>query len=598
MKSEKIVIVGGGSAGWMTASTLIKHYPGKEIILLEDPDTPTVGVGESTLGHFNDFLASLDLKDEDWMPYCNASYKNSIKFTDWKHENSGSFHYPFGGYDTSNSNFGIMDWFLLKLKNGEKWDDNHFAKVHTSVVEMCDANKYNDNADKSIPNYNPEIDTAYHLDAALFGEFLKNKFCLPRGVQYISDKYEKPIMDDHNFVHSIVTKSGMIIEGDLFIDCTGMRSLLLEGIYDVPFVSFTDTLLNDRAIATQLPYIDKEVELEPVTNSTAIESGWCWNIPLWSRIGSGYVYSSKFATEEEAEEQFKKYLTSNKMPLGDTEEGKSRVDKATFKHIKIRHGYHEQPWVNNVCAIGMSIGFIEPLESTGLLLWHEAIKMLTDSLHRPIVTKYDRQTFNVNMRHTLEGFFTFISYHYSSSMRSDTPYWWHVTQEVDYFEPTKSLIEGQLGSSDNITAAALAKLREHEYPISLGGVNYISAGMGQSPVTPHSLHRRKLTTLQSTTLDDVTLGDIVVEKGVNTHGTGTEKGVQIFEGDDLPDNIIEMIMKPVDKNKYVQILSDTEVAWEKKLAYQQQLASDSPTLYRYLKDRFYSEVDEDAIKQL
>jgi tryptophan halogenase len=596
MKSNKIVIVGGGSAGWMTAATLSKHYPEKDITVLEDPGTPTVGVGESTLGHFNDFLNSLGLEDDDWMPYCNASYKNSIRFTDWKDKDSGGFHYPFGDFDFSNSNYELMDWFVLKQKHGDKWDDNHFAKVHTSVVEMCDLGRFHDNKDGSIPNYNPDWDSAYHLDAALFGEFLKDKFCLPKGVKYISDKYVSANMDEHNFVESINTSEGKVISGDLFIDCTGMRSLLLEGIYDAPFTEFGETLINDRAIATQLPYVDKEKELEAVTNCTTNDAGWCWNIPLWSRVGSGYVYSSKFATEEEALEQFKKYLTSDKMICGDTEEGKKRVEDADYKFINIKHGYHKKPWVNNVCAIGMSIGFIEPLESTGLLLWHEAIKMLTDTLHRQKVTKYDRDTFNTTMGYVIEGFFTFISYHYSNSMRTDTPYWLHVTQEIDYFEPTKTLIDGQLGATDNIGRPAIAKLREHVFPPYLAGIPYIAAGMGQTPVTNHSLNRRNLSSVNATTLNNQSFGEVIENQTQNRD----DDGVFTMEGSDITTESmsVESILRSARDNSRSNSLAQTERAWEEKLEMQRLKAESCPTLYRYLKDRFYSEIDEETFKPL
>ncbi len=600
MKSEKIVIVGGGSAGWMTAATLIKHYPNKSIIVVEDPGTPTVGVGESTLGHFNDFLRSLDLRDEDWMPYCNASYKTSIKFTDWKSENSGSFHYPFGGYDFKRSTYGVMDWFLLKVKHGDKWDNNHFAKSYTSIVELTDKNKYHDNKDGSIPNFNPDWDVAYHLDAALFGEFLKDKFCLPKGVTYISGKYISPNLDEHGFVESINTENGAEISGDLFIDCTGMRSLLLEGIYDVPFISFGDTLLNDRAIATQIPYIDKEKELEPVTNSTAIESGWCWNIPLWSRIGSGYVYSSKFATEEQAEEEFKKYLSSDKMTCGDTKEGKERVDNLEFKHIKIRHGFHEKSWVNNVCAIGMSIGFIEPLESTGLLLWHEAIKMLTDTLDRETTTRYDRDCFNTSMRSTLEGFYSFICYHYSCSMRKDTPYWFHATQKVDYFSGTDNILTGRFGPTDNIGNIALARLNDHDFPTDLAGMNYISAGMGISPVTAHSLKRRNLGSKPSTTLNRESISENATSN-IQSNQPSFHKGVTTWEGDDLPTNVVEWVktelMETSNKDTDIDIitfnqeLTNTEKWFEEKLKMQEELSNDPniPSLTKYLYDNFYKD---------
>ena len=221
-------------------------------------------------------------------------------------------------------------------------------------------------------SFNFNQDTAYHMDAALFGNWLRDNICLPHGVIHIVDTVEHVIQREDASIEKIITKNGQHINGDLFIDCSGFRSILLDQTLNVPFISFHDTLLNDRAVATVIPYIDKDKEMENYTSCTAIEAGWVWNIPLWHRIGTGYVYSSKYATEEQAEEHFRRHLKSNRMIFPDAE----RAEAAEFRHIKIKHGVHKHAWVKNVVGVGLSNGFIEPLESTGLMLTHECITKL------------------------------------------------------------------------------------------------------------------------------------------------------------------------------------------------------------------------------
>ncbi len=493
MKNNKIVIVGGGSSGWMTAATLVKHFPEREIVVIEDPDTPTVGVGESTLGHFNDFLVSLDLEDKDWMKHCNATYKLSIKFTNWKDENHPSFHYPFGKIDSDFPGIGPSDWFLMKLDNPD-WDVNHFAKTYTSVIEMCDSAKFHDNKDESIRNFDFRYDSAYHLDAALFGEYLKNDFCIPRGVTYISDRYESANLNDAGFVESINLKDGGIFEGDLFVDCTGFRASLIETIYDSEFTSINNILLNDRAVVANIPYINQKEELEPATNCTAIQSGWCWNIPLWNRIGAGYVYSSEFSSEEEAEKDFRKYIASEQMINGNSEEGQIRAEEAELKHIKIRHGYHKKPWINNVVAVGLASGFIEPLESTGLLLTHESIKHLTDALYNETTTRFVREAFNVGISNVYENFTSFLAIHYAFSQRQDTPYWNHVTQNIDYFKEFETL---GISSNGQMGKWASGLFAVNELP-EADGSTFLAAGLDINPMTKHSIARRSVNLSQTT----------------------------------------------------------------------------------------------------
>ena len=480
-KINSILIVGGGSSGWMTAAALVKHLPKAKITLIESRKTPTIGVGESTIGHINEFFHFLDLKDEEWMPACNATYKTSIKFIDFRENPSEKphvFHYPFGKFDHSEKPHGIIGWFINAATRNDV-DPYTFAAYFHDHVMMADSLKMTKNDDYRIRGFDFRTDTAYHMDAALFGNYLRDSICLPAGMTHILDDVTEVITDDDG-ISAIRTQESGDLTADLYIDCTGFRSLLLEQALKEPFISFHDTLQNDRAIATIIPYIDKDKEMESVTSCTAIECGWVWNIPLFNRIGTGYVYSSKFATEEQAEAQLRKHLASNRMICPSAE----RAAAAEVRHIKIKHGVHEHAWVKNCVGIGLANGFIEPLESTGLMLTHEAIMKLAAALKMRDrrVTKYDVDCFNFALFQQVKDFKDFISHHYALSMRCDTPYWQAVSEQTTY-DP--AMIANQLNTGSGYQDMAYRLHRSRTFDQNMSGIVYIAAGMGYNPMNSH-----------------------------------------------------------------------------------------------------------------
>ena len=481
-KIETVLIVGGGSSGWMTAAALCRQNPNIKVALVESQNVPTIGVGESTIGHINEYLNLIGLKDEDWMQYCNATYKTSIKFINFREnpveDKPHTFHYPFGIFDFTDKPRGLMDWFINKARHPEI-DPSNFGEFFHDSVLMTDRNKMTNNKDHALRGFNFDADTAYHMDASLFGQYLRDKICLPSGIQHFHANVTGVKQNDDGSIKCVETDTHGEIHADLFIDCTGFKSLLLEQTLNVPFESFGNHLLNDRAIATVIPYIDIEKEMECVTSCTAIESGWVWNIPLWNRIGTGYVYSSKYATEEEAEAQFRKHLKSKSMVIGD----EARADAAEIRHIKIKHGVHKRAWEKNVVGIGLSNGFIEPLESTGLMLTHEGIVKLTHALRMRDghVTKYDIDMFNFAFYEQITGFRNFIAQHYALSMRNDTPYWKAVSEQVTYSD---DMVDNKTGLVSNFQDMAYKLHRGNSFTNDMSGIVYIAAGMGYVPLTP------------------------------------------------------------------------------------------------------------------
>ena len=396
MKVNKICIVGGGTAGWMTAATFSYLNPDKEITLIESPNVPTIGVGESTTQFISDWLRLLEIEDEDWMQECDATYKYSVRFENFS-ATEGAFHFPFIDI-VDDPRLDIANWFIHKTLTDCPVDT--FAKYYCPHYKSIVENRI---IQEDVDFYNHKLNRGFHIDAAKFANWLRINKC--QKVNHIIKHVDKSIVNE---------------DYDLFVDCTGFKSLLSD-TYDVNenWNKFDKELPNDRAWTVRLPYTNKREQQRVYTNCTGMDNGWVWNVPLRSRIGTGYNYSSKFVSDEDALEEFKKHLGYPKETLSD------------YKLIKFRTGLSDKPWRGKVLSIGLSGGFIEPLESNSLLSVHnwliEASKMLT----LPVIRKADINFFNTYVREDFIGFKDFVALHYHLSTREDTPYWKYLTQEYE-----------------------------------------------------------------------------------------------------------------------------------------------------------------------
>ena len=472
MKSENIkdiVIVGGGTSGWMSAATLIKFFPEKNIRLIESEDIPIIGVGESTTQFINQWLKLLEIKDEDFMKECDATYKLSIKFNNFSHKGDGGFHYPFGQPYLEENNWGLWDWHLVKYFYPEIKNDD-FAKSYFPAAALYESNKISKNATKDFNNYNFDIDLAYHFDAIKFGKWLREVYSKPKGVLHTIGTVKDVVVGEVG-VESLLLESGEIVKADLFIDCTGFKSILLEGALKEPFESYADNLINNRAWATPLEYKDKNIEMQPFTNCTALGNGWVWNTPLYSRIGTGYVYSDKYISPEEAKEEFKEYLMSDEMVVPRT---KKEVDALNFREVRIKTGTHSRLWVKNVVGIGLAAVFIEPLESNGLFSVHEFLLKLVRSLGVPKVNQFDKDMFNTAVKQLSKNFYEFVSLHYSLTNRDDTDYW----KEIFNKEFSPEMLNGKGNFAAGFQNFENTFMFNSEYDNNFAGINYISTGMG------------------------------------------------------------------------------------------------------------------------
>lgn len=438
--AKSVVIVGGGSSGWMTASYLKKALKGVDITLVEAPHIKTIGVGEATFSTIKLFFDYLGLEEHEWMPSCNAAYKLAIKFVNWRKQ-GGHFYHPFQRYEMVDG-YNAAEWWL-KLKRGqEAFDYSCFT-----IPALCDAKRaprYLDGRvfDEKVQNYFADGDKvpnaflaehdvqypyAYHFDAGLLAEYLEG-YATQRGVRKIEDEVIHVELAEDGSISHVVTKQHGPIAADLFVDCSGFRGLLINQALKEPFISFSDCLLNDSAVALQVPVDIRSRGMEPFTTATALSAGWVWNIPLYGRLGTGYVYSSKFISKDEAEAEFRQYLG----PM---------ADNCRANHVKMRIGRNRNSWVKNCVAIGLSSGFVEPLESTGIFFIQHGIEELVrhfpgNQIEEPVVASYNRA-----MANAIDGVRDFLTLHYCVTDRDDTPFWQAVRSELNVPDSVKERLE-------------------------------------------------------------------------------------------------------------------------------------------------------------
>lgn len=472
---KKIVIVGGGSAGWMTAAYLSKALTKNvQISLVESSNITTIGVGEATFSTIKLFFDSLGLQEHEWMPKCNATYKTAIKFVNWNAQGR-HFYHPFQRYETVEG-FDIAEWWL-KMKCGEEpFDYSCFL-----IPQLCDKKRspkyfdgtvFDDKAQdlfshKTMPEKNVLADLkvqypyAYHFDANLLARFLKD-YAKQRGVKQTVDDVIDVKLSENGSIDSILTREHGNISADLFIDCTGFRGLLINKALGEPFISFSESLLCDRAIAMQVPTDIKKDGINPYTTATAVSSGWVWNIPLYGRIGTGYVYCSDFLSQEEAEQEFRQHLGP-------------AAENCKASHIKIRVGRNRDSWVKNCVAIGLSSGFVEPLESTGIFFIQHGIEELISHFPDKTFNEELIKSYNKTIAECVDGVRDFLTLHYCASDRADTPFWKATKHSVVVPEELSEklrLWKTRLPNSKNINPNYHG-FESYSYSVMLLGLNYV-----------------------------------------------------------------------------------------------------------------------------
>lgn len=413
---KRIVILGGGTAGWMCASYLGKSFQGTvDITVLEAPAIPRIGVGEATVPNLQRaFFDYLGIAEDEWMRECNAGFKMAVKFINWCTPGEGQrtprdiggrrdqFHHPFGLLPDLDQ-IPLSHYWFQRHHAGQTSEPFDYACMKEPA--MMDANRGPRWLDgRRATRY------AWHFDAQLVADFLC-RFATGRlGVHHVRETMQEALLDERGFITGLRTDSGRIIDGDLFVDCSGFRGLLINQAMGEPFIDMSDHLLCDRAVATAVPNDDARLGVEPYTSSIAMKAGWTWKIPMLTRFGSGYVYSSQFATQDEA--------TEDLCRLWDLD-----PERVSFNHVRFRVGRNRRAWVKNCVSIGLASCFVEPLESTGIYFTYAALYWLAKLIPTVDFDQILVDRFNHEIEVMFDDTRDFLQAHFYCSPRIDTEFW-------------------------------------------------------------------------------------------------------------------------------------------------------------------------------
>lgn len=411
---RRIVVLGGGSAGWLTAATLAAELGGEgpdglQITLIESPDVPVIGVGEGTWPTMRATLQRIGLSEVDLVRECDAAFKQGSRFDGWLHGAAGAegdrYYHPF----TLPHGWGDVELAAAWLQGGRQLP---FAASVGAQPHLCEA--FLSPKQTTTPDFGGVMNYGYHFDAVKLGHLLQRHATARLGVRHVVDQVAAVRSHENGDIAALTTRSRGDIEGDLFIDCSGLASVLLGQHYGVALRCVKEVLFNDSALAVQVPHADAQAPLACATVSTAHAEGWTWDIGLPTRRGIGLVFSSHHTDDAAAERTLLAHLQRNGLSLGD----------ATPRRLRFNPGYREQFWHRNCVAVGLSAGFIEPLEASALALVELSAAFIRDEMpaDRADMALVARR-FNETFAYRWSRIIDFLKLHYVLSRRDDSDYW-------------------------------------------------------------------------------------------------------------------------------------------------------------------------------
>lgn len=410
-KAKRVLVVGGGTAGWLTAGYLARMLGadlpgGASITLVESPEIGIIGVGEGTFPTIRRTLERIGVPEKELLRRCEATFKQGVKFVDWLHPagHDGQSNYLHGFQEADDRKGGpeYLPYWLLGEAGDMPWDEASTPQKRT--VDALRGPKL-----ATHPEYAGVLNYAFHFDAAALAELLRDQ-SVANGVVHIADTVQEVICAEDGAISGVRTQQNGVLEADLYIDCTGFRAELIGKALGQKWKSCTDMLFCDSAIAAQVPYDTPTTPIQSCTLSTARDAGWIWDIGLQTRRGTGYVYSSAHCDPEEAERTLRRYLGAQ----GET---------ATTRRLQFNAGYREVNWYKNCVAVGLSSGFFEPLEATGIVFSEIAAGAIANLF--PWAGDYETSArqFNAVMLKRYERARDFLKMHYSLTQRRDSDFW-------------------------------------------------------------------------------------------------------------------------------------------------------------------------------
>lgn len=407
---KRILIVGGGTAGWLTAGYLAKRLSadlpgGVAIQLVESAKIGILGVGEGTFPTIRKTLATIGISETDLVRHCGASFKQGAKFINWRFTpgTPGPDHYthPFQVAQADNG-LDLLPYWLLGHGGIANWDE--VCSPQTKAADAHRAPKLS-----SHPDYAAPLNYAFHFDAVALAKLLRDK-AVASGVDHLVDQVTRVDVGADGAIAGVETEQHGRLQADLYIDCSGFRAELIGRALGIPYRSCRDVLFCDSALAAQVPYRDPQQPIVSYTLATAREAGWMWDIGLDSRRGVGHVFSSAHTDDARAEQLLRQYLG------GDGE-------RAELRKIRFEAGYRETNWHKNCVAIGLSSGFFEPLEATGIVFSEVAAGMVANLFPWGGDFETSARQFNANMLRRYDRARDFIKLHYCISERRDSDFW-------------------------------------------------------------------------------------------------------------------------------------------------------------------------------
>ncbi|HEV6965927.1 tryptophan halogenase family protein [Roseateles sp.] len=408
---RRIVVLGGGSAGWLTAATLAAELGGDtpgalQVTLIESPDIPSIGVGEGTWPTMRATLHRIGLSEVDLVRECDAAFKQGSRFDGWLHGGAGDrYYHPF----TLPHGFGEAELAAAWLQDGRA---QSFAESVGSQPQLCDAQLAPKQT--TTPDFGGVVNYGYHFDAVKLGQLLQRHATARLGVRHVVDHFTAVRSHDNGDIAALSTRAHGDIEGELFIDCSGLASLLLGQHYGIGLRSERGVLFNDSALAVQVPHAAPEAPLASATVATAHAEGWTWDIGLPTRRGIGLVYSSGHTSDDAAERALQAYI------------GRCGLEAAgaTPRRLRFSPGYRDKFWHRNCVAVGLAAGFIEPLEASALALVELSAAFIRDEMpagrdDMDLVARRFNEAFAYRWSRVID----FLKLHYVLSRRDDADYW-------------------------------------------------------------------------------------------------------------------------------------------------------------------------------